>query len=1268
MAEEERKNTDGSSIKPVSSLLSHFEGLAQPRATSSAQQSPRDSPRYLKLAERLESSHGTASGRASLDLPRPISPWSLSTNARHEDEGLVSRTPDSPRSGTTSPGKIGHRRPMSMLVHSSPQLTPTVTLESPRSPPRGYLQTRSGSKSPDRKPNTSFLGHSQFSLTPSSSRPPSRPSTPRVDASKRDPPRSRSIATPSPGPTDRPSPRNRSVPPPVNRADKPKIPSRPLQPPSTIEPYPPTLKPSSKPSENRVSPFSTPPSSEGSASPGDAVDVTKNDHATGVRASALQTKTRNPYWLKGFKDSSQAPDTLSRSTDPRNLGFTRSGPASDSDDARRPGISGRSSPPKKSPHMRAIPTSISSGFNAQAGSVPRQITHDVANSVTQSRPSLEYQRAATSDVNQRPTNLPQRDARKSGFKGGGSITDADEEDKPGLPPRRTGIEPPPRPPNHTKGLAFTAKIPSTGLSQVDRSARPQKPTSGLQSSNTVGTQSFPPPPKRNTDPQPPHNVSETQDFQTTARDSDDEDELADEPSTQRSEYPDTSQANRRPPYFSSGAQEIPTKYDSRVFDVCGQFVCATGYTTRVWDLLAGEQLMSLNHGETVKSLSVAFKPGRNFEEEGTKIWIGNSLGELHEIDVLTQSIIASSLAHGRREITRILRHRKDLWTLDDEGKLFVWSADEGGTPSLRYSHQSYRVKKGHSFSMAVSNKLWLAAGKEIHIYRPGTESSFHVLQRPLLEPQSGDITSGTFEKQSGRVYFGHADGKVSIYSAKDLVLISSVKASDYKINAMTYVGDSLWAAYKTGKIYVYDTSVIPWKVRKDWKAHEGPAASLLVDPSSIWTLNRLQVVSLGHDNYVRFWDGMLEEDWIENWMQVNDVEYCRFREIYASVITWNAGACNPFEIRSDFIADAIHPENPPEILVFGFQELVDLEDRAVTAKNFLGFGHKKKDASKAEHISRVYREWRDYLSRSINRYMGSRASYGELHTSSLIGLFTCVFIKQEERGRIGNLSGSEVKCGMKGHYGNKGALITRFMLDDSSICFVNCHLAAGQTQTSHRNNDIASILEAESLPVERDAEARASKFVSGGDGTQILDHEICILNGDLNYRIDSMPRDTVINFIQRNELGKLLERDQMTLSRRRISGFRLSPFVEAPITFAPTYKYDVGTDRYDTSEKKRLPAWCDRLLYRGAGRVKQLEYRRHEVRMSDHRPVSGTFKMRIKTIDPWKRSIALEKCLHLFGEQKRRLAERASIDYLVNSLGLAEAEARRLIVEQGTGK
>ena len=427
-------------------------------------------------------------------------------------------------------------------------------------------------------------------------------------------------------------------------------------------------------------------------------------------------------------------------------------------------------------------------------------------------------------------------------------------------------------------------------------------------------------------------------------------------------------------------------------------------------------------------------------------------------------------------------------------------------------------------------------------------------------------------------------------------------------------------------------------------------------------MNRLQVTSIGHDGQARFWDAMLEDDWIEHAMHERDIQYCTYREVSAAVVTWNVGAISPYNLRTEFIADAFDTQQPPEILVFGFQEVVDLEDRAVTAKSLLGFGKKKDLDSTEQHQSRVYREWRDYLSKVISRYTSAQYAYSELHTSSLIGLFQCIFIRQDDRSRIRNVHAANVKCGLKGHYGNKGALVTRFVLDDSSLCFVNCHLAAGQSHTSQRNNDIATILEAENLPLERDPDARMSLFIGGGDGTQILDHEICVLNGDFNYRIDAIPRDTVVNMIKRHDFAKLLERDQLLVSRRRVAGFRLLSFNELPLTFAPTYKYDVGTDNYDSSDKKRAPAWCDRLLYRGPGRVKQVDYRRHEVKVSDHRPVSGMFKMRVKTIDVKKRTKVKDECYERFNALRKALYEKVSQQYLVHELGTAREEAKRLIV------
>lgn len=718
-----------------------------------------------------------------------------------------------------------------------------------------------------------------------------------------------------------------------------------------------------------------------------------------------------------------------------------------------------------------------------------------------------------------------------------------------------------------------------------------------------------------------------------------------------SDYPDSSQSNRRPPQFRHPPYEIPTKYDTKLFAICGDFACTSGYITRAWNVTTGELLMTLSHGETTKMTSMAFKPATDVEDEGKRLWLGSNSGEIFEVDIPSQGVVNTRPnAHSRREVIRIYRHASNMWSIDEDGKVLVWPPDTDGSPNLSHSPMAFNVinHPKHTFSILTGNKLWFANGKDIRIYQyeAKNETLVQATQKPLAQPGVGEVTSGsTVSGQPDRIYFGHNDGKVSIYSCNDYSCLGVVSVSLYKISTLAGVGDYLWAGYNTGKIYVYDTTTTPWMVKKDWHAHEDRIAGIVNDRTSLWKQDRLQVASLGTDNMLRIWDGMLQGDCLEADMHAHDVNYCDFREMEAVVMTWNAGASKPsWLIREDsnFFRDLLHSrKDPPDIFVFGFQELVDLEKKSVTAKSF--FKKKKKDTlmdgSVQEHMSHQYRAWRDHLEQEIRINM-PHEPYVLLHTANLIGLFSCVFVKSSLRQNIREVNAAEVKLGMGGLHGNKGALIVRFIMDDSSVCFVNCHLAAGQTQTVHRNNDIAAIMEAVCLPgkgIPVAGNARADLFVSGGDGSMILDHEICILNGDLNYRIDTMPRDAVVAAVKSNNLAKLLERDQLLLSRRRNPGFRLRPFIESPITFAPTYKYDVGTDNYDSSEKKRSPAWCDRLLYKGVGSIKQLEYRRWEVRASDHRPVSGTFRLRVKTVDPVRRKEAWKRAEERFEGEMRRI-------------------------------
>lgn len=61
--------------------------------------------------------------------------------------------------------------------------------------------------------------------------------------------------------------------------------------------------------------------------------------------------------------------------------------------------------------------------------------------------------------------------------------------------------------------------------------------------------------------------------------------------------------------------------------------------------------------------------------------------------------------------------------------------------------------------------------------------------------------------------------------------------------------------------------------------------------------------------------------------------------------------------------------------------------------------------------------------------------------------------------------------------------------------------------------------------------------------------------------------------IQAGDLNFLLEHDQLRKEMRGNHAFRLRSFEEAPIVFAPTYKFNRGTSDYDSSEKRRIPAW-----------------------------------------------------------------------------------------------
>ncbi|PON94943.1 Endonuclease/exonuclease/phosphatase [Trema orientale] len=92
---------------------------------------------------------------------------------------------------------------------------------------------------------------------------------------------------------------------------------------------------------------------------------------------------------------------------------------------------------------------------------------------------------------------------------------------------------------------------------------------------------------------------------------------------------------------------------------------------------------------------------------------------------------------------------------------------------------------------------------------------------------------------------------------------------------------------------------------------------------------------------------------------------------------------------------------------------------------------------------------------------------------------------------------------------------------------------------------------------------------------------------------------------------------QLRIEQRR--GRVFDGWSEGKIYFPPTYKYSNNSDRYAgedrrPKEKRRTPAWCDRILWYGRG-LHQLSYVRGESRFSDHRPVYSIFAAEVESLN-----------------------------------------------------
>ena len=82
-----------------------------------------------------------------------------------------------------------------------------------------------------------------------------------------------------------------------------------------------------------------------------------------------------------------------------------------------------------------------------------------------------------------------------------------------------------------------------------------------------------------------------------------------------------------------------------------------------------------------------------------------------------------------------------------------------------------------------------------------------------------------------------------------------------------------------------------------------------------------------------------------------------------------------------------------------------------------------------------------------------------------------------------------------------------------------------------------------------------------------LEHDLCVVFGDLNARLMHVGRDALIKDSRRAS-NDYVQADELPAAFESL-GLKESDAVN----FGPTYKFDPGTDDFDTSKKQRPPAW-----------------------------------------------------------------------------------------------
>ncbi|GAB4844253.1 hypothetical protein Ancab_037617 [Ancistrocladus abbreviatus] len=448
----------------------------------------------------------------------------------------------------------------------------------------------------------------------------------------------------------------------------------------------------------------------------------------------------------------------------------------------------------------------------------------------------------------------------------------------------------------------------------------------------------------------------------------------------------------------------------------------------------------------------------------------------------------------------------------------------------------------------------------------------------------------------------------------------------FSVLCFTTQGSRMWVGYASGLVQLLD---LDGNLVAGWVAHSSPVVKL--------TIGAGYVFSLATHGGIRGWNltspGPLDSI-VRAELAAKEMLYTRRDSFRMLIGTWNVSQGKPpAESLKVWLGSAVSDVG---ILVVGLQEVE------------MGAGFLAMSAAKETvglEGSAIGQMWQDAIGRTIEE--GS--AFERVGSRQLAALLVAIWVRKSLRTHVGDLEVGAVACGFGRAIGNKGGVGLRLRVHDRIICFVNCHLAAHLEAVNRRNADFDHIFrtmvftrQSNLLNVATGASSSSQMLRSSNGASanteeerpELAEADMVIFFGDFNYRLFEITYDEARDLVSQRSFDWLREKDQLRAEMK--AGRVFHGMREAVIRFPPTYKFArnvPGLGGYDSGEKKRIPAWCDRIIYRD-NRDNQLaesvsncsldcpvvssilQYDAcMEVTESDHKPVRCKFHVRVAHVD-----------------------------------------------------